>query len=142
MNKIVKMHKESILSFNEKGRPELAEDEQAQCDVITSYLPQQLSAEEVSQLIEDAIAKVGATNVKDMGKVCRAYLCSVDFRSAYPLFTIALIHFSIELAYIGDGGTEAPDHGESRHNSSGRYHTRKAGWEIASLVQGSECSVL
>lgn len=69
MNKIVKMHKESILSFTEKGRPENAADEQAECDVIVSYLPQQFSPEEVNSLIEAAIAKIGATSVKDMGKV-------------------------------------------------------------------------
>lgn len=69
MNKIVKMHKESILSFNQKGRPELAADEQAQCDVIISYLPKQLTTEEVTKLVEETIAKLGATSVKDMGKV-------------------------------------------------------------------------
>jgi len=69
MNKLVKQRKESILSYTEGNRPDLAVAEQAECDVIYSYLPKQLTTEEVGKMITEAIAKVAATNIKDMGKV-------------------------------------------------------------------------
>ena len=69
MTKLIKQRKESIKSYQDAGRPELVEAEQKELDVITTYMPEQLSTEEVSKLIDDAIAEVGATTVKDMGKV-------------------------------------------------------------------------
>ena len=69
MTKLIKQRKESIKSYQDAGRPELEEAEQKELDVITTYMPEQLSTEEVSKLIDDAIAEVGATTVKDMGKV-------------------------------------------------------------------------
>ena len=69
MNKLVKQRKESVLSYTEGNRLDLAVAEQAECDVIYSYLPKQLTTEEVGKMITEAMAKVGATNIKDMGKV-------------------------------------------------------------------------
>lgn len=69
MTKLIKQRKESIKSYQDAGRPELVEAEQKELDVITTYMPEQLSTEEVSKLIDDAITEVGATTVKDMGKV-------------------------------------------------------------------------
>eukprot|EP01032_Pedospumella_encystans_P014215 gene14215-16342_t len=69
MNKLVKQRKESVLSYTEGNRLDLAVAEQAECDVIYSYLPKQLTTEEVGKMITEAIAKVAATNIKDMGKV-------------------------------------------------------------------------
>lgn len=69
MSKLVKQRKESIKSYQDGGRNDLAEGEQLECDVITSYLPTQLSSAEIDQIIVTAIAKVGAATVKDMGKV-------------------------------------------------------------------------
>lgn len=69
MSKLVKMRKESIKSFQEGGRNDLVAAEQEECDIITSYMPKQLSAEEVTKVIDEIIASVGATTIKDMGKV-------------------------------------------------------------------------
>lgn len=56
-------------SYIDGGRADLAEIEKQECEVIASYLPQQLSEEEVDALVTSAIAKLEATTVKDMGKV-------------------------------------------------------------------------
>lgn len=47
----------------------MAEAEQAECDIIMSYMPAQMTKEEIAQIIVDAIASTGASSVKDMGKV-------------------------------------------------------------------------
>lgn len=91
MSKLVKQRKESIKSYQDGGRPDLAEDEQRECDVITSYLPKQLSGAEVDQLIIAAIAKVGAATVKDMGKVSFMFSHSVLWRKLFMGPTNAVI---------------------------------------------------
>eukprot|EP00981_Chlorochromonas_danica_P009284 scaffold2602_cov177-Ochromonas_danica.AAC.5 len=69
MSKLVKMRKESIKSFQDGGRNDLVAAEQEECDFITSYMPKQLSLEEVTKVIDELIASVGAKTIKDMGKV-------------------------------------------------------------------------
>ena len=56
-------------SYTDAGRPELAEVETEEINVIQSYMPAQMGEEEVKKAIADAIAEIGATSVKDMGKV-------------------------------------------------------------------------
>ncbi len=56
-------------SYIDNGRPDLAEAEQEECDQIIAYMPKQMTEEEVTKFIEEVVAKVGATTVKDMGKV-------------------------------------------------------------------------
>lgn len=65
----VKKRKESIEQFKAGGRQELVEKEQLELDILSSYLPQQLTEEEIRAAVNDAIAHVGATSIKDMGKV-------------------------------------------------------------------------
>ena len=67
--KMVKQRKESAAIYVEQNRPELAEEELAQAAVIESYLPKQLSEEELTAALKAIIEKVGATSAKDMGKV-------------------------------------------------------------------------
>lgn len=69
ITKLIKQRKESIQSFVDNGRPDLAEDEHAECAVLMTYLPAQMSEEEVIKIIDEAIARLGATTIKDMGKV-------------------------------------------------------------------------
>lgn len=69
MAKLVKTRRESITSYSAAGRQDLVDQETAELTVIQGYLPAQLTEAEVSKLVQDAIAKVGATSVKDMGKV-------------------------------------------------------------------------
>lgn len=69
MQGMIKQRNESIKIYNEGGRPELAEKEQSEINVIERFLPKQLNEEETKAAIEAAIAKTGAAGVKDMGKV-------------------------------------------------------------------------
>ena len=69
LQKLVKQRKESASIFREQGRVDLAEPEEAQIEVISQFLPEQLSSEQVEKVIDEVIQSVGATTMKDMGKV-------------------------------------------------------------------------
>lgn len=69
LQKMAKQRRESIDMFRTGGRDELAAKEQAELDVIESFLPSQLSEDETKAAIEAIKAEVGATSVKDMGRV-------------------------------------------------------------------------
>ncbi len=67
--KMVKQRKESAAIYTEQNRPDLAEEELAQAAIIETYLPKQMSEEELTAALKAIIEKVGATSAKDMGKV-------------------------------------------------------------------------
>ena len=69
MQKLVKQGKDSAALYAEQGRADLAEAELAQVAVIETYLPKQMSAEELEATLKAIIAEVGAEGPKDMGKV-------------------------------------------------------------------------
>ena len=69
MQKLVKQGKDSATLYTEQGRTDLAEAELAQVAVIETYLPKQMSAEELEAALKAIIAEVGAEGPKDMGKV-------------------------------------------------------------------------
>jgi len=69
MQTMIKQRTESAKIYLEGNRPELAEKEQAEIVVIERFLPKQLSDDEVKAVIEETIKSVGATSIKDMGKV-------------------------------------------------------------------------
>ena len=69
IQKLVKQRKEAAEQFVAAGRQELADNELAEAAVMEKYLPKQLSAEEVKAKILEIIGQVGATSIKDMGKV-------------------------------------------------------------------------
>ena len=69
LNKMAKQHRDSIEQFGQANRDDLIKKEQLELDIIESYLPEKLSEEEVSLLIDEAISDTGANSVKDMGKV-------------------------------------------------------------------------
>ncbi len=69
MQKLVKQGKDSAAVYTEQGRADLAEAELAQVSVIETYLPKQLSEEELTAKLKEIIARVGAEGAKDMGKV-------------------------------------------------------------------------
>lgn len=69
---LVKQRKESIEQFTKGGRPDLAEQEQAELKILETYLPAAVSAEEIDQAVSDAIREVQAQSVKDMGRVMKA----------------------------------------------------------------------
>ncbi|MFV0154547.1 GatB/YqeY domain-containing protein [Empedobacter falsenii] len=72
LQKLVKQRKEAAEQFEANGRVELAEKELAQAEVIQQFLPAQLTDEELTAVIQEIVAKVGATSPKDMGKVMGA----------------------------------------------------------------------
>ena len=69
LNKMAKQHRDSIEQFGQANRDDLIKKEQLELDIIESYMPEKLSEEEVSLLIDEAISETGANSVKDMGKV-------------------------------------------------------------------------
>ena len=86
MQTMIKQRNESIKIYNEGNRPDLAEKEQAEIDVINRFLPKQLTAEEIDKAIKEAIAETNATSIRDMGKVMGAlkakYAGQMDFGTA------------------------------------------------------------
>ena len=87
--KMVKQRRDSVEQFTAGGRPELAAAEQAEIAVIESYMPKAMSEPEVKAAASTLIAELGATGVKDMGKVMAAmkekYAGQIDFGKASAL---------------------------------------------------------
>ena len=69
MQTMIKQRNESVRIYTEGGRPELAEKEQAEIVVIERFLPKQMNEDEIKAAISEVITKIGATGMKDMGKV-------------------------------------------------------------------------
>jgi hypothetical protein len=69
-----KMRKESLEIFESAGRPELAEKEKKQLDIINEYLPKQMPREEAEKIIDSIISSSGVTSIKDIGKVMGAVM--------------------------------------------------------------------
>lgn len=69
LQKLAKQGKETAATYIQAGRQDLAEEELAQAEVIESYLPQPLSAEDIERAVKEIIAQTGATSMKEMGKV-------------------------------------------------------------------------
>ena len=69
IQKLAKQGREAAAIYTEKNRQDLADGELAQVAVIESYLPKQLSEEEIEAAIKDIIAQTGASSMKEMGKV-------------------------------------------------------------------------
>lgn len=65
----IKKRKEAIELFSKGGRQNLADKEKAEADILQTYLPKQLPEDELKKLVEQAIAKTGAKEQKDMGRV-------------------------------------------------------------------------
>ena len=69
LQKLVKQRQDSYDIFSKEGRAELAQKEMEEIEIIKKYLPEQMGEEELTNVIKEIIAKVGATGMKDMGKV-------------------------------------------------------------------------
>ena len=67
--KLAKQGKEKAVTYTQAGRQDLADAELAQVEVLESYLPKQLSFEEIEAEVKKIIAEVGASSMKDMGRV-------------------------------------------------------------------------
>ena len=69
VQKLVKQRKDSAQILRDQNRPDLAEPEEAQAEIISQFLPEQLSEDEIKSIIQSIIEKTGASGMKDMGKV-------------------------------------------------------------------------
>lgn len=69
LKKEIKKRQESIQMYQSGGRDELAAKEQQELDVLKAYLPEQLSTEELTKIVEDTINELGAKTLSDMGRV-------------------------------------------------------------------------
>ncbi len=71
IRKQIKQRQDSIEQFTKGARLEMAEKEKKELDILKSYLPPELSAEEIKRLIEEVIIAIGANGVKDMGRLMK-----------------------------------------------------------------------
>jgi len=69
IQKGIKQREEAITQFKDAGRDDLVDNEQSQIDIFSIYLPKQLNDEELEEAIKSIIDEVGATSMKDMGKI-------------------------------------------------------------------------
>ena len=69
INKMIKQRNDSISQFKDGGRDDLAEKEQKEVDILSKYKPQQLSEEEITSKVVEAIKESGADSMQDIGKV-------------------------------------------------------------------------
>lgn len=74
ISKQVKQHRESIDGFTKGGRPDLVDKEKAELAILETYMPKQLSTDELKALIKSVIEKVGAKSKADMGRVMKAVM--------------------------------------------------------------------
>ena len=86
LNKMLKQRKESVEMYQKASRKDLVDKENTEIKIIEEFLPQQLSQEEVEKVCNEAISNVGASSLKDMGKVMAVlkekYLGKMDFSLA------------------------------------------------------------
>ena len=86
LKKMVKQRAESIDIYKKNNRTDLLEVEQNEYDILTSFLPKQLSEEETKKICADIISKIGANSLKDMGKVMgelkKNHADEIDFSKA------------------------------------------------------------
>ena len=71
INKQIKLRNDSIKEFESAGRTDLVESYQKEIDILKEYMPRMLSDDEISDIIDNAISKTGASTVKDLGLVMR-----------------------------------------------------------------------
>ena len=86
LKKMIKQRAESIEIYKKNNRKDLLDVEQSEVDVLSSYLPKQLSEEETKSLCQEVVGKLNAQSIKDMGKVMgelkKNYSDSLDFSKA------------------------------------------------------------
>jgi len=86
LKKMIKQRSESIELYKKSNRSDLLETEQKELNILSSYLPKQISEEEIKKICQETIMKLGATSLKDMGKVMgelkKNYSDTIDFSKA------------------------------------------------------------
>jgi uncharacterized protein len=82
LRSLVKQRRDSIEQYEKAGRQELVNKEQAEINVIETYLPKAASQEEIEQVVTAVIAETGASSIKDMGKVMKAAQAALAGKNA------------------------------------------------------------
>ena len=89
LKKMIKQRNESCEIYKKAGRKELLESESREIKVISAFLPKQLSEEETKKICQETVKAVGATSIKDMGKVMGAlkskHADKIDFSKVSPI---------------------------------------------------------
>lgn len=81
ISKEVKKRREAIDLYEKGGRSELAEKEKQEMTILQTYLPEQMSEEEVKKLVDEAVEQTGASSMQDMGKVMGILMPKVKGRA-------------------------------------------------------------
>ena len=79
--RMLKQRRDSLRQYQDAGREDLAEQEQFEIDLIDEFLPQAASDEDIAKAIDETVANVGATSMRDMGKVMAALRGSLQGRA-------------------------------------------------------------
>ena len=94
LKKMIKQRNESVEIYKKNKREDLLKIEQGEIDLLSTYLPKQLSEEETKKICSEIITKVGAQTIKDMGKVMgelkKNYSDSIDFSKAGSMLKVLL----------------------------------------------------
>jgi uncharacterized protein len=81
ISKEIKQRREAIVEFEKGKRQDLVEQTEKEIKILLEYLPQQLTEEEIAEIVKNAVIEVGALGMKDMGKVMAAILPKVKGRA-------------------------------------------------------------
>ncbi|RMA97023.1 GatB/YqeY domain-containing protein [Hydrogenothermus marinus] len=81
LQRYAKQRKEAAKQYREAGREDLAQKEEKEYEIVSSFLPEQLTEEEIKKIVEETIKEVGASSIKDMGKVMQAVMPKVKGRA-------------------------------------------------------------
>jgi len=81
IQKYAKQRKESIKQYRDAGREDLAQKEEKELEIVSKFLPKQLSEDEIVKIVEQAIVETGASSMKDMGKVMKIVMEKVKGRA-------------------------------------------------------------
>lgn len=73
----IKKRKEAVELYEKGGRNELAQKEKDEMNILTPYVPEQMSGEELRKIVQEAIRETGAKEIKDMGKVISAVMAKI-----------------------------------------------------------------
>jgi len=78
---LIKKGKDAIENFKKGNRPDLAEKEEKEINILKQYLPQQLTLPEIEKIVQETISEVNATSLKDLGKVMKVAMSKVKGRA-------------------------------------------------------------
>ena len=95
LGKMVKQRRESVRTYEEGGRLDLAEREEAEIGVIEEFLPRALTDDEIEAAVDEAVSEIGADSIRDMGRVMGAlkakYTGQMDFGAVGPMVKARLM---------------------------------------------------